>query len=189
MQSTYKKTIQIIATTSQEVEEKMGAENICLCSCCKTFCNENEFEKKDNICIFCYKKINQFGNLKVFTFKPCVYFFYKIGISKTDLELIEYEQMICGTKSNFLEYNPNNLVWYIYSDIEASDLYKKVVELFDFYKSISALNKNCFKTSIDKFKYMFLKNYNYISIHMVVNDFENDKLNFSSFLPRERIFI
>lgn len=189
MQSTHKKTIQMTATTFQEVEEKIGVENIHICSVCKTLCNEHEFEEKDNFCIFCYKKINQFKKLKVFTFKPCFYFFHKIGIPKSDLELIEYEQMICGTKTDFLEYNINNLVWYIYRDIEGNDSYKKVVELFDFYKNINFLNKNCLKTSIDKFKYMFLKNDNYISVHMTVSELENDRLNFSSFLPRERLFI
>jgi hypothetical protein len=189
MQMTSKKSLQFSATTFQEIDEHSGAERIYLCNICKTYCYSNEFKHNEDVCIFCSKKTNQFNKIKVFTFKPCLYFFHKLGISKNDLELAEYEQMICGIKTNFLEYNSNNLIWYIYEEVEPVILYKKFIELFDFYKDFNVIAKNCLKNTSDKFKYMFLNKYDYISINLVVNDFQNDQLNFSSFLPRERLFI
>ena len=184
-----KKTLPLIATTFQEVEGHIGAENIYLCLTCKTFCDSDKFRENDENCIFCAKKIEQFKSLRVFTFKPCFYFFHKIGISKIDLEQIEYDQMICGMKTNYLDYNTTNLIWYICDDFDNQTIYNKIVEMFDRFKQVDSFNKNAIKNSIDKFKHMFLKNINYVSVHMIINDFENDRLNFSSFLPRERLFI
>jgi len=189
MQTTSKKSLQFTATTFQEIDEFLGAESIRLCSVCKTYCYSSELKDNEDICIFCSKKINQFKKIKIFTFKPCLYFFHKLGVSKNDLELAEYEQMICGTKIEFLEYNSNNLVWYVCGEVDSVTLYKKFIELFDFYKDFNVITKNCLKNTLDKFKYMFLNKYDYISINLVINDFQNDQLNFSSFLPRERLFI
>ncbi len=184
-----KKTLQLTATTFQEVEENLGAESIYLCQICKTFCDSDKFRENDENCIFCAKKIKQFKSLRIFTFKPCFYFFHKIGISKSDLEQIEYEQMICGMKTNYLDYNTTNLIWYINDDFDNQIICNKIFEMFDLFKKIDSFNKNAIKNSIDKFKHMFLNNSSYVSVHMVVNDFENDRLNFSSFLSRERLFI
>ena len=97
--------------------------------------------------------------------------------------------MICGMKTNYLDYNTTNLIWYICDDFDNQTIYNKIVEMFDRFKQVDSFNKNAIKNSIDKFKHMFLKNTNYVSVHMIINDFENDRLNFSSFLPRERLFI
>jgi hypothetical protein len=184
-----KKTLQLTCATIQEVQENLGAEKITICPICKTFCNMDEINNHNNFCIYCTKKIDQFKQIKVFTFKPCLYFFYKIGISKNDLEALEYEQMKFGIRNNFLEYNYNNMIWYVYNDVDVNILYNKVVEIFDFYKKIEFNNKTCIKNSIDKYKHTFINNKKYISIHMIVSDFSNCTLNFSNFLSRERIFV
>jgi hypothetical protein len=185
----HKKPLQMMATTFQEVDERTGVESIFLCNTCKTLCNADEFNKENNNCIFCNKKINQFGSLQVFTFKPVIHFFQKIGASKNDIEIIEYDQMIHGLKTDFLEYNSNNMVWYVYDNVEGNVLYCKVAEIFDYYKNINFNNKSCIKNSLEKFRHMFLKNMRYVAIHMIVSDVISSELNFSVFLPRERFFI
>lgn len=184
-----KKNIQLTATTIQEIEDYSGAERIKICFACKTLCDMSEINSKNKLCISCSKKTEQFGKIKIFTFKSCSYFFHKIGISKIDLELLEYDQMKHGMNTNFLEYNSSNMVWYVYRDVKINTLYSKVAELFDFYKKFNFGNKLCIKNSIDKFRHMFVRNHDYISIQMIVPDFPNYGLNFSSFLSRDRIFV
>jgi hypothetical protein len=184
-----KKNLQLTATTIQEIEDYSGAERIKMCSLCRTLCDISEMNSKKKFCINCSKKIEQFGKLKIFTFKSCSYFFHKIGISKIDLESLEYEQMKHGMNTNFLEYSSNNMVWYVYRDVKLNALYSKAVELFDFYKKINFANKSCIKNSMDKFRHMFIKDYDYISVQMIISDFPNYGLNFSSFLSRDRIFV
>ncbi len=184
-----KKSLQFTATSFEEIAENAGAENIRLCTICKTYCYANEFKDNEDACVFCSKKIKQFKKIKIFTFKPCLYLFHKLGISKNDLEQIEYQQMICGIKSNFLEYNFNNMIWYIHEEENPTNIYKKFVEIFDYYKSFNVLSKNHFKNTSDKFKYTFLNKHPYVAINFVASDFHVDQLNFSSFLQRERLFI
>ena len=184
-----KKTIQSTATTIQKVEVNLGTEKISLCSICKTICDSNEFNKSNKMCIFCAKKIQQFKNIKVFTFKPCIYYFYKTGVSKNELEALEWEQMKMGIVKDFFEYNIHNMVWYIYKDVDPDIIFKNVSELFFLYKNINQSSKNHINNTIDKFKYMFLTKQKHISVQMIVSDFSNSNLNFSSFLPRERLFI
>jgi len=183
-----KKTLRLIATSIQEIDEKSSAENLVLCSTCKTFYDSEYASQNNKTCLYCSKKIDQFGKIKIFTFKPCVYFFYKVGYAKIDLEHIESEQIKHGMKTNFLEYNVNNMVWYVYRDVEPNKIYKIVSELFDMFKMIEFSNKSCIKNTCDKFKYAFVSNKKHISIQMVVSDLINCELEFSTFLPRDRIF-
>lgn len=185
----HKKTLQMMATTFQEVDENSGVEKILICRCCNTLCPVQEYNQETNNCIFCKKKNEQFENLKVFTFKPVVYFFHKIGINKNEIETIEYDQMVHGSKTDFLEYNTNNMVWYIYRNVDQNILYTKVYEIFDLYKNINFSSKWCVKNSIEKFKHMFLKKLPYISIQMILSDVISSEMEFSIFLPRDRIFI
>jgi hypothetical protein len=94
-----------------------------------------------------------------------------------------------GIVKDFFEYNIHNMVWYIYKDVDPDIIFKNVSELFFLYKNINQSSKNHINNTIDKFKYMFLTKQKHISVQMIVSDFSNSNLNFSSFLPRERLFI
>jgi hypothetical protein len=94
-----------------------------------------------------------------------------------------------GIAKDFFEYNIHNMVWYIYRDVDPDVIFENVSELFLLYRNINPSSKNHIKNTIDKFKHMFLAKQKHISIQMIISDFSNFNLNFSSFLLRERIFI
>ena len=184
-----KKTLKTIATNFEETNQEFGVESIHFCQMCKTMCNAEIFASNENVCVFCFKKKSQFEKIKVFTFKPSVYFFHKVGTSKNELEDIEYEQMIFGMKTNFIEYNYNNMVWYIYNKTSSDKLYKTIFVLYDFYKKIQVANNSNIKNSTNKFKHMFDANTDYISLELIISDLTSFELSFSKFLPRDRFFI
>ncbi len=184
-----KKTIKTLATSFEEIDQDSGVEQLKICPICQTLSNLNTFCVQENKCIFCLKKTQQFGQIKVFTFKPTIYFLHKSGISKNYLEDIENDQMILGVKTDFIDYCHSNMIWYIYKDVVPEKTYNAVVSLFDMYKGEEKINVSHLKNTLSKFKHMFYKKENYISIQMIIPDVTSCELNFSKFLPRERIFI
>ena len=179
-----KKTIPIISSAIQKVEYNNNKEDMNLCKCCKTITNTI----KDNLCLFCKKKIEQFLTIRVFTFKPCYYLFSKIGIENSLMKEIEDQQRLIGFSENYLEYCDQNMVWYIYKDISNNDLFVKIEEMFNVFKETYLFNKNIYKYNIDKVRSNFSNNKKYVSIGFCFTDVGSDDYKEAGFLMRDRIF-
>ena len=74
----------------------------------------------------------------------------KIGIQKTIMEEIEAEQMNIGLFTNYMEYSPTNMIWYIYRNVEPKELFSKVEEMYNLFKQTGLFEKSFYKCLLKK---------------------------------------
>jgi len=181
-----KKLIPIIVTSIQEISQENAFESSILCNCCKTI---SRMVNDSGLCAFCFKKIEQFNNIKVFNFKPCYYLFIKIGIQKTIMEEIETEQTNIGLFTNYMEYSPNNMIWYVYRDADPKELFTKVEEMYNLFKQTGLFDKSFYKLNIEKTRSLFFNKNKFICIGFNFAELSDDNYLSASFFDKERIFL
>ena len=113
----------------------------------------------------------------------------KIGIQKTIMEEIEAEQMNIGLFTNYMEYSPTNMIWYIYRNVEPKELFSKVEEMYNLFKQTGLFEKSFYKLNFEKTRKLFFDKNKFICVGFNFSELSDDNYSSASFFDKEKIFL